>query len=125
MCWSLKIGGRGANRDPYRPKACIFSGKTSSNTKSIPEGGVKYAVLDPPRTGKNYFTLLIFKKIDDLSYLTDCVYRLETTEKCLDVACSKLIHHKVVQLHLENNVDNSLGELIKNVVWSSQGFLYP
>jgi len=98
---------------PIPPKGVYFQWKNLKQYESIPEGGVKYAVLDPPRTGKNYFTLLIFKKIDDLSYFIDCVYRLETTEKCLDAACAKLIHHKVVQLHLENNVDTSLGELIK------------
>lgn len=108
---------------PLPPVEMPFQWNKVRQYDTLPESGVVYAALDPPRTGKNYLSMLIFRKVDGISYLVDCVYEKETLKNLLDAVCRKLIFHEVFELLIEINVDTSVGELIRKRCAELAGYL--
>lgn len=81
-----------------------------------------YAIIDPTRTGNDFFAMGIFKryKLDETNwskwYLLDCLFEQVATPDMVYDVCQKIMHHNVTRLAFESNIDVSLGLLIKNIL---------
>ena len=78
-----------------------------------------YGFMDPTRKGNDYLALGIFKRFrknknQDWSkwYLIDCIFEQEAQREMIYPIVTKLIHHKVTKLGIENNIDGSLSDLL-------------
>lgn len=112
---------------PTPPEEFIFSWSklltydVSTYPQQLKENGNyrTYAFIDPTRTGNDYFAMGIFKsyKINDKEwskwYLTDCIFEQLASKDLIYEVCAKIINHSIDRLGFENNIDVSLGELIK------------
>lgn len=113
---------------PTPPEEFIFSWSKlltydeSSYPKELKEEGMyrTYAFIDPTRTGNDFFAMGIFKqyKINEKEwskwYLVDCLFEQVASKDMIYDVCAKIINHKIERLGFENNIDMSLGELIKH-----------
>lgn len=112
-----------------RPKESddqIFSPKKLSfyDNETIPKeilnGNCQcYALIDPTRTGNDYFAMGIFKRyyVDENNYskwfLVDCIYEQKTANDLMYDIIAKIVNHNIINMGYENNVDISFGQLLK------------
>lgn len=87
----------------------LFDGKSETQC---------YAFLDPTRKGNDYLALGIFKRYKkdkdwSLWYLIDCIFEQAAQREMIYPIVNKLINHKVKVLGIENNIDGSLSDLMR------------
>lgn len=77
-----------------------------------------FAVVDPPRRGKNYLSMPILRRCDSdgLYYLVDVLYVLKSINDCHEDIVNKVILHRVSNLSIENNTDASLRKFIEHLL---------
>lgn len=75
-----------------------------------------FAYIDPNRrTAQDYFAMIICKRNleDNKFYYVDCVYEQKSTRNLYDKIVAKIISNNIIKLVYEENVDVSLGEVLK------------
>lgn len=107
--WSARC-----QQQPIEPKGLYFTYSQLKTYEILPtsENCSHFALIDPPRTGKNYAAFAIFRKNNDEHYLVDVIFRKQNIEKCYDEIVDKIIKHKVSEMVFENNVNASLGDVL-------------
>ena len=73
------------------------------------------ATLDPARKGKNYVSMPVFSRYGENSEfaLVDCLFKKEAMTELYDRIVDLVAKRKIMKLIIENNIDTSLGEVIK------------
>lgn len=110
------------------PEELIFSYNLLRTYEVIPETDYKgaYAVIDANRkTGKDYFAMPIFKKVENDNvfdyYLKDCIFTKTATKDLYNQITDKIIEHHIIKLVIESNVTSELKQAIENNL-KSKGF---
>ena len=105
-------------QNPLPPEGTPFAYNKLDTYDVIPheDSDTCWACIDPARTGKNYVTMLIFKKVPIGNlykhYLVDCVYEMRPMDDMYPFFIEKIINHRITKLHLERNTDTSLKRTI-------------
>lgn len=105
-------------QNPLPPEGTPFAYNKLDTYDVIPheDSDTCWACIDPARTGKNYVTMLIFKKVPIGNlykhYLIDCVYELRPMDDMYPFFIEKIINHRITKLHIERNTDTSLKRTI-------------
>lgn len=86
--------------------------------------------FDPTRTGKDYMAFLIFKRYKENNewskwYFIDCICDQSPHKEKTNEICAKIINHKIYKFGYENNVDISLGDLLKLKLTKEMGYKEP
>ena len=110
-------------QQPLNAETCPFAWENLLTYEELPDGLSDYSValLDPARSGQNYVSMAIFRvreerdkfnAVNKVYYLVDCVYRLKKMEDMYQEIVDKVEKHHIVKLHIENNTDTSLKNLL-------------
>ncbi len=105
-------------QNPLPPEGTPFAYNKLDTYDVIPheDSDTCWACIDPARTGKNYVTMLIFKKVPIGNlykhYLVDCVYEMRPMDDMYPFFIEKIINHRITKLHIERNTDTSLKRTI-------------
>lgn len=110
-------------QQPLNSETCPFAWENLMTYEELPDGLSDYSValLDPARSGQNYVSMAIFRvreerdkfnAVNKVYYLVDCVYRLKKMEDMYQEIVDKVEKHHIVKLHIENNTDTSLKNLL-------------
>lgn len=110
-------------QQPLNAETCPFAWENLMTYEELPDGLSDYSValLDPARSGQNYVSMAIFRvreekdqfnAVNKVYYLVDCVYRLNKMEDVYGEIVDKVEKHHIVKLHIENNTDTSLKNLL-------------
>lgn len=110
-------------QQPLNPESCPFAWENLMTYEELPNDLSDYSValIDPARCGKNYVSMGIFRvreekdqfnAVNKVYYLVDCIYRLKKMEDVYEEICDKVEKHHIVKLHIENNTDTSLKNLL-------------
>lgn len=87
---------------------------SKNSTDEIDDFG--YAYVDPTRkSAKDFFSMPICKKnkTNGLYRLVDAIYEQKSSIDLYDKIVDKIVEHQILKLEIENNVDVSLAEMIK------------
>lgn len=98
-------------QNPIAPEGLEFDWANLKTYKVFPEittDTVRYASLDPARKGKNYVSMPIYYRYDDLFYVRDWLYKKKSMDELYDIIVDKIIEHRLAHLVIENNTDTSL-----------------
>lgn len=105
---------------PTNPEALSFSYDKIRSYETIPETEYKgsYSVIDATRkSGKDFFSMPIFKKIPTDSrldyYLSDALFTKTATKDMYDDIVDKIIEHHIVLLVIESNVTSELKQALE------------
>jgi len=108
---------------PTDPDALLFSYNILRTYTNLPafDSEASYAVIDATRkTGKDYFSMPIFKKSYEeehpLFYLTDCLFTQKATKDLYQEICDKIIQNHIVELVIESNVTTELSQNISKIL---------
>lgn len=94
-------------QNPLPPEGTPFAYNKLDTYDVIPheDSDTCWACIDPARTGKNYVTMLIFKKVPIGNlykhYLVDCVYEMRPMDDMYPFFIEKIINHRITKLHIE------------------------
>ena len=113
-------------QQPLNAETCAFAWENLLTYEELPEGLSDYSValLDPARSGQNYVSMAIFRIREEtdkfnaknkIYYLVDCIYRLKKMEDVYAEIVDKVEKHHIVKLHIENNTDTSLKNLLNKM----------
>lgn len=75
-----------------------------------------FAYIDPNRrTAQDYFAMIICRRNveDNKFYYVDCIYEQKSTRNLYDKIVGKILANNIIKLVYEENVDMSLGEVLK------------
>ncbi len=103
-------------QDPIAPEGLSFEWACLNQYDEFPKithEVIRYASLDPARKGKNYVTMPIFYKYDDMFYLRDCMYQKKAMNELYDDIVERIVQHRLSHLVIENNTDTSLKYVIE------------
>lgn len=103
-------------QDPIAPEGLEFNDSVLNHYESLPDNlppNCKYAALDPARRGKNYVSMPITYRYDDMHYLVDFLYQKKSMPELYDAIVDKVIVHRLNWLIVENNTDTSLKTLLE------------
>ena len=103
-------------QDPISPEGLEFDWANLQQWDTFPEVTkevVRYASLDPARKGKNYVSMPILYKYDDLYYVKDWLYKKKSMDELYDDIADKIVEHQLSYLVIENNTDTSLKYVIE------------
>ena len=105
---------------PTNPEALSFSYDKIRSYETIPETEYKgsYSVIDATRkSGKDFFSMPIFKKIPTDSrldyYLSDALFTKTATKDMYDDIVDKILEHHIVLLVIESNVTSELKQALE------------
>lgn len=108
---------------PTNPETLIFSYDKLRIYDSIPETTNKgtYSVIDATRkTGKDFFAMPVFKKIDNDNisdyYLCDALFTRTATKDMYTDIVSKIIENHIILLVIESNVTSELKQNIEKIM---------
>lgn len=100
---------------PTDPETLFFSYGRLKTYDVIPSTDYRgaYAVIDANRkTGKDFFAMPIFKKVETDDhfeyYLKDCLFTREATKDMYDMIVNKIIEHHIIQISIESNATSEL-----------------
>lgn len=121
-------------QNPKNPQTSPLSYEKLNLYYELPSGMSDYALacLDPARTGNNYVTMGIHrvrKETDkynneiEVHYLVDCIFQLDIMANLYDEIINKIEHHHITKLHVENNTDTSLANLLRQKL-SEKGIMF-
>lgn len=112
------------------PEEFIFSYSNLRTYDIIPETDYKgaYAVIDATRkTGKDFFAMPIFKKIENDNtldyYLKDCLFTRTATKEMYEKIVEKIIEHHIILLVIESNVTSELSQQL-DILLKQKGIYY-
>lgn len=115
---------------PTDPDALLFSYNILRTYTNLPafDSEASYAVIDATRkTGKDYFSMPIFKKSYEeehpIFYLTDCLFTQKATKDLYQEICDKIIQNHIVELVIESNVTTELSQNISKIL-EANGVFY-
>lgn len=103
-------------QDPISPEGLEFDWANLQQWDTFPEvtkDVVRYASLDPARKGKNYVSMPILYKYDDLYYVKDWLYKKKSMDELYEDIADKIVEHQLSYLVVENNTDTSLKYVIE------------
>jgi len=102
------------------PEALEFSYEKLMTYETIPSSDYigSYSVIDATRkSGKDYFAMPIFKKVENdgniLYYLKDCLFTRTATKDMYDEIVEKIVEHHIIKLVIESNVTSELKQNIE------------
>ena len=108
---------------PTNPETLIFSYDKLRVYDAIPETTNKgtYSVIDATRkTGKDFFAMPIFKKIDNDTisdyYLSDALFTRTATKDMYADIVNKIIENNIILLVIESNVTSELKQNIEKIM---------
>ena len=108
---------------PTNPETLIFSYDKLRTYNQIPETTNKgtYSVIDATRkTGKDFFAMPIFKKIDNDNindyYLCDALFTRTATKDMYADIVKKIIDNHIILLVIESNVTSELKQNIEKIM---------
>ena len=108
---------------PTNPETLIFSYDKLRIYDSIPETTNKgtYSVIDATRkTGKDFFAMPVFKKIDNDNisdyYLCDALFTRTATKDMYTDIVGKIIENHIILLVIESNVTSELKQNIEKIM---------
>ena len=114
-------------QQPIAPKDTPFYWNYLKEYEYIPSDSSDYclAVLDPARTGANYVSMPIFKKVEEIDdkglkvekfYLINALYQMQPMDNLYSYICELVERHHIVKLHIERNTDTSLKFLLDKML---------
>ena len=105
---------------PTNPEALLFSYDKLRTYSNIPSSDYigTYAVIDATRkSGKDFFAMPIFKKVDNDSnfdyYLKDCLFTRTATKDMYNDIVNKIISNHIICLVIESNVTSELKQALE------------
>lgn len=108
---------------PTDPEALTFSYNNLRTYDKLPKTDYigKYSVIDATRkTGKDYFAMPIFSKIEGNDgmdyYLIDTLFTRTATKDMYDAIVEKIILHHIVLLVIESNVTSELKKRLEEML---------
>lgn len=108
---------------PTNPESLGFSYDKLRTYKIIPPTNYigAYSVIDATRkSGKDFFAMPIFKKIENDNnldyYLKDAIFTRTATKDMYDQICDKIIEHHIILLVIESNVTSELKQNIERIL---------
>ena len=116
---------------PTNPESLTFSYDKLRHYSTIPNSEYKgtYSVIDATRkTGKDFFAMPIFKRVDDNNiadyYLQDCLFTRTATKDMYEAICDKIIENNIILLVIESNVTSELKQNIEKIL-TARGYTPP
>ena len=116
---------------PTNPESLMFSYDKLRTYSTIPETTNKgtYSVIDATRkSGKDFFAMPIFKKIDNDNisdyYLCDAIFTRVATKDMYEDIVNKIIENHIIMLVIESNVTSELKQNIERIM-ESKGLTPP
>lgn len=116
---------------PTNPESLMFSYDKLRTYSTIPETTNKgtYSVIDATRkSGKDFFAMPIFKKIDNDNisdyYLCDAIFTRVATKDMYEDIVNKIIENHIIMLVIESNVTSELKQNIERIM-ESKGLTSP
>lgn len=108
---------------PTDPESLMFSWTRLRTFDKLPVPTYQgaYAVIDATRrSGRDYFAMPIFQRVDDnelsMFYLKDCIYTQKATKDLYYDICNKIIEHHITNLVIESNVTSELSQNIEEIL---------
>lgn len=103
---------------PIPPEGLIFDYDFLKKYSELPKlEDFAFAYVDPTRrSAKDYFSMPICKYCseDDNYYMIDCIYEQKSAIDLTDSVIEKIKKHKIIKIVIEENIDGSLIERIKD-----------
>lgn len=118
-------------QEPLPPSGLPFDWKRLRTYTELPltaeEGGARSnvcrAALDPARTGKDYLSMGIHSRCNDVEYLTSCFYKqvpldakMEDGRTALEHCCDLIINKNVIELVVETNTVSNIKSQIEEIL---------
>lgn len=103
-------------QDPIAPTGLEFAYELLNTYLNVPLAisEYSYAVLDPARKGKDNVSMPILREdAEGNHFLVDVLFEKRAMEELYDDIIAMIIEHKVMILHVENNIDTSLAYLLR------------
>ena len=108
---------------PTNPESLIFSYDKLRTYETIPSSDYlgTYAVIDATRkSGKDFFAMPIFKKVDNDGkfdyYLKDCLFTRTATKDMYNDIVNKILDNHIICLVIESNVTSELKQAIEEML---------
>lgn len=102
-------------QNPVDPESLVFSYTKLKTYERLPKSQYegRYAVIDATRkTGRDYFSMPIFRRIDDddlaMYYVEDCIYTQRATKDLYDDIVEKIVQYHIIKLVIESNATSEL-----------------
>lgn len=102
-------------QNPTTPEGLEFDWRNLKLYEEHPTNAYNcsYAVIDGTRkSGKDFFAMPIYQDYYEDYALIDCIFTKVATSELIDDIVDKIIHHKIVKLVLETNVDGGLKKIL-------------
>ena len=102
-------------QNPTTPEGLEFDWRNLKLYEEYPTNpyNCTYAIIDGTRkSGKDFFAMPIYQDYYEDYALIDCIFTKVATSELIDDIVDKIIHHKIVKLVLETNVDGGLKKIL-------------